>query len=389
MKSKSILVFFLLAASLTAFCSGAGASPAGVGSQPASPQQPAGDERIIDHADIAGVVTLPQAVMDAIGQQKWFFTHASVGGNMLSGMSDLHTADSLRYQLTSTSAGYDSGGQRAPAPPVPTLPGKIYESSRGNPGWSAKFTIFDNSVRVSGWHDGAVGIAMDKLCYIDQDADAGDYLDSMQALEDSYPGTVFVYTTMPLTDDSDSSNVLRNQYNALVRQYARDHDKYLFDIADIEAHDPGGVPQTFQSGGQTYQKLYSGYTSDGGHLNTTGRQRVAMGWYAMAALIASPEDALQLYGSPSDQAIHLHWDVDPVPPGLSSWRILYDGPPGSPASPITGLDGSSRELALTNLANYTPYTVTLNAMQGSTPVLTDTVTVMPTDMLLRLPLIRK
>jgi hypothetical protein len=344
---------------------------------------------VIDHQDIAGVASLPQAMMDVIGQQKWFFTHASVGGNMIDGMSDLHTANPVRYLLTTTSVSYNSTQQRAANPPVPTTPGVIYESDRGNPGWSAKYTIFDNSVRVSGWHDASVGIAMDKLCYIDQDAHAADYLDSMSALEASYPGTVFVYTTMPLTTGSDADNVLRNTYNAAVRQYAQDHDKYLFDIADIEAHDPSGVPQTFQSGGQTYQKLFSGYTSDGGHLNTTGRQRVATGWYAMAALIASPEEALELHGSPSDRAIHLRWDVNPVPPGSTTWRIAYDGPPGNPASPITGLDGSSRDFTLTSLTNYTPYTVTLNAMQGSTPVLTDTITIMPTDKLLRLPLVRR
>jgi hypothetical protein len=136
---------------------------------------------VIDHQDIAGVASLPQAMMDVIGQQKWFFTHASVGGNMIDGMSDLHTANPVRYLLTTTSVSYNSTQQRAANPPVPTTPGVIYESDRGNPGWSAKYTIFDNSVRVSGWHDASVGIAMDKLCYIDQDAHAADYLDSMSA----------------------------------------------------------------------------------------------------------------------------------------------------------------------------------------------------------------
>jgi hypothetical protein len=211
----------------------------------------------------------------------------------------------------------------------------------------------------------------------------------LASLEASYPDTLFVYTTMPLTTASDADNVKRNQYNLAVRQYVVDHDKYLFDIADIEAHDLNGNPQTFQSGGQTYQKLYSGYTSDGGHLNTTGRQQVALGWYAMGALIASPQEALTLYGTPSDRAIHLRWEVDPLPPGLSAWRIAYEGPPGDQPSPITGLDSSYRAFSLTGLTNYMPYTVTLNAMQGSTAVLTDTLTLIPTDNLLQLPLVRR
>ncbi len=241
--------------------------------------------RVVDHADVDGVTSLPQSTMDAIGRQKWLFTHASVGGNMINGMSDLRTADPNRYQLVPTSVGYNSSELRASDPPIPTAPGRIYDCSRGNPGWATKFTIFDNSVRVSGWHDTAVEVVMDKLCYIDQAADANQYITMMAALEVSYPETVFVYTTMPLTTSEDSSNVLRNVYNAAVRAYCLTHNRLLYDIADMEAYDPNGTQYTFVYGGQTYQKLYSGYTSDGGHLNTDGRQRIARGWYAVAAVI--------------------------------------------------------------------------------------------------------
>ncbi|MCP4642638.1 MAG: hypothetical protein GY851_19490, partial [bacterium] len=86
----------------------------------------------------------------------------------------------------------------------------------------------------------------------------------------------------------DASNILPPDYNDAVRQYCITNGKFLFDIADIEAHDPSGVEQTYESGGSTYQKLYSGYTSDGGHLNSTGAERVAMGWYAAAASQTTP-----------------------------------------------------------------------------------------------------
>jgi len=240
---------------------------------------------IVNHTDIDGVAALPQSTMNAIGQQRWLFTHASVGGNMIDGMNDLRAADSNRFRLLPTALGYNSVGLRANNPPVPTVAGRIYDCSRGNPGWEDKFTIFDNSVRISGWHDTVVDAVMDKLCYIDQTADAGQYLTRMAALETSYPNTVFVYTTMPLTTDEDDDNTLRNQYNAAVRSYCLAHDRLLFDIADIEAFDAGGTQYTFIRGGQTCQKLYTGYTSDGGHLNTAGRQRVAKGWYAVAATL--------------------------------------------------------------------------------------------------------
>jgi hypothetical protein len=44
---------------------------------------------------------------------------------------------------------------------------------------------------------------------------------------------------------------------------------------------------------------------------------------------------------------------------------------------------------LTDLTNYVWYTVTLNAVVGATPILTDTVRVMPTDRFVCLPLVMR
>ena len=49
--------------------------------------------------------------------------------------------------------------------------------------------------------------------------------------------------------------------------------------------------------------------------------------------------------------------------------------------------GSNNTYSLTGLTNYTRYTVTLNGMLDSTPFLTDTVRVMPTDIFVYLPLV--
>ncbi|HVP13362.1 MAG TPA: hypothetical protein VMV94_19465 [Phycisphaerae bacterium] len=244
----------------------------------------------INHSHINGVGSLPQTTMDAIGLQKWLFTHASVGGNMIDGMSALHSANPTRYKLAPSSVAFLSGQSRAANPPVPTVAGTVYECQRGNPGWQAKITIFQNSVNISGWRAPACPIVMDKFCYIDQDANATQYVNAMTALEAAWPTTIFVYITMPLTTDQDYNNVLRNQYNTAVRQYCQLHGRLLYDIADMEAYDPAGNPVTFTYGGQTYQKLYAGYTSDGGHLNTVGSQRIATGWYAVAAAIATAPD---------------------------------------------------------------------------------------------------
>ena len=55
--------------------------------------------------------------------------------------------------------------------------------------------------------------------------------------------------------------------------------------------------------------------------------------------------------------------------------------------PITGIISPTRAYTLTGLTNYVWYTVTLNSILGSTPFLTDTVTVMPTDVFVYLPLV--
>lgn len=262
----------------------------------------AGAGTIIGHVEASATPTLPMATMNAIGQQKWLFTHASVGGNMIDGMQALHDSDASRYPLVmETSGDWNSIFD----PPATTAPGTIYDAPRGNPGWETKFAMFDQAVRTQGWHAPKIGIAMDKLCFIDQDANPTNYITSMTALERDHPGTVFVYTTMPLESgpDADWSNILRTDYNNAVRSHCQSGNHVLFDIADIESHDPSGNPVTFTNEGRIYQRMYAGYTDDGGHLDATGQQRVALGWYATAAALVTS----------------IQWTTNTLPSGLIAW----------------------------------------------------------------------
>lgn len=223
--------------------------------------------------------SLGQAVYDAIGQQTWMFTHASVGRNMLGGMDSLNSNDASKYQLqtpTGSLSGPPSGGVTA---------GSVYDINRGNPGWNEKFGDFEKAVKA-GWGDSA-DFVMDKLCYIDEDAVATTYLEMMERLDDQYSAT-FVYTTIPLTTRSDSDNIKRNAYNDAVRAYAAAHNKLLFDIADLEAHDSEGNEYTYEEDGNVYQKLWTGWAADSGHLNNDGKEWIAEAWYAVAATKATP-----------------------------------------------------------------------------------------------------
>lgn len=99
--------------------------------------------------------------------------------------------------------------------------------------------------------------------------------------------------------------------------------------------------------------------------------------------------SLVLLGSPADKTIHLSWTVNGALPTTSTWRIGYTGPTGDQPSPVTQIVSSTRAYSLTGLTNYTWYTVTLNSMLISTPVLTDTFGVMPTGIHVFLPALSK
>lgn len=97
---------------------------------------------------------------------------------------------------------------------------------------------------------------------------------------------------------------------------------------------------------------------------------------------------LQLYGTPGDGEIILNWEVNTaVPPG-TIWQISYTGP-GGPGSPISENNINARSYTIPSLTNYTTYDITLNAINGATPILTDTVSVMPTDIFAYLPVVLK
>ncbi|MBN1890703.1 MAG: right-handed parallel beta-helix repeat-containing protein [Thermoflexales bacterium] len=99
--------------------------------------------------------------------------------------------------------------------------------------------------------------------------------------------------------------------------------------------------------------------------------------------------ALTLRGMPGDSVIYLNWEVNTALPPTSTWQIAYEGPSGTQPSPISAIPGASRAYTLTGLTNGAWYTVTLNAMLDSTPFLTDTVAVMPTDIRVYLPLVMR
>ncbi len=72
--------------------------------------------------------------------------------------------------------------------------------------------------------------------------DAQRYVDNMEKLISEYPGVTFPFMTGHAEGQGEDLTVDSVHYNnELIRQHCIDHDRLLFDFANIEAYDPDGV----------------------------------------------------------------------------------------------------------------------------------------------------
>jgi hypothetical protein len=98
--------------------------------------------------------------------------------------------------------------------------------------------------------------------------------------------------------------------------------------------------------------------------------------------------SLELRGTGGNQTIYLDWTVGGTLPPTSTWLIEYQSWTGTAYLPIVGIPGPTRAYTLTGLTNGAWYTVTLSAV-GVVPPLTASVRVMPSGIMVYLPLILK
>lgn len=234
---------------------------------------------LVDHYTV-DAAQIPQEWLDAVRNLDTFFAHKSVGDNILDGMADLQSQNPTRYTIAIAVDGPDW---------YATHSGILHQSLGTNGLPETKIDGFDDFIR-GGYH--AADTAMMKFCPGDTipfgtmpayDIWIG-YRDMMAALEQDYPDVVFVWWTMPLSIASDDrGNDEKEIFNGQVRDYCDVHGCVLFDIADIESHDPDGNPVISPAG---YEAMWAGYASDGAHLNEVGRQRVASAYWWLMARIA-------------------------------------------------------------------------------------------------------
>ncbi len=129
-------------------------------------------------------------------------------------------------------------------------------------------------------------------------------ISDLEELESQYPEKTFFYWTTSLARSIGTEDA--TTFNNQMRQYAIDHNKILFDVADIESHDDKGNPcydnrdgveycgtqgcENFPDDQQNIAALCQDYTTEimGGHLGSTsaGHLRIAKAFWVLLARIA-------------------------------------------------------------------------------------------------------
>jgi disulfide oxidoreductase YuzD len=220
-----------------------------------------------------------------LAQKKIYFGHQSVGFNIIDGIKDVmkeHSGINVNIVETADESNFKVG--------------LLAHSRVGkNVDPKSKITEFANFI------DSGIGKKADaaalKFCYVDITAGTNAnnvfnvYSDSILQLKAKYPDMIIIHFTNPLTQRQTGlktwikkvigrpiggvdDNIKRNEYNEmLIKQY--EGKEPIFDIAKIQSTYPDGTRCSFTKDGKTYYSMVPEYTTDGGHLNETGRKKVA------------------------------------------------------------------------------------------------------------------
>ncbi len=189
---------------------------------------------LIDH-NTRDISQIPAQWLEAAKQNVvWAYGSTSHGTQLWRG------AEYLSAYASPPTYNFLKNWQTPPAQSTPTRLRMGYDSSWS---WDASGFLADARARL----DAAPGATAFMWSWCGQLSDSSlphpgtvnAYLDAMQQLESEYPNVTFVY----MTGHTDKWNAgLLNTNNNLIRQFAADHGKALYDFADIESYLPDGTP---------------------------------------------------------------------------------------------------------------------------------------------------
>jgi len=229
---------------------------------------------------------IPDSAWKKLSKKRIYFGHQSVGNNIINGIKDLMKENSqINLNIVET------------ADPADFKIGIFAHSSVGkNENPQSKIDAFANFMEngIGNMAD----IAFFKFCYVDVTARTdvervfADYKNTISRLRESYPGTMLIHVTAPLTVTKTTfktwikkiirkkdiweydDNIKRNEFNDLLRNEFEGKEP-IFDLAKVESTHPDGRMETFTKDRENYYSLVPDYTDDGGHLNDKGRKIIA------------------------------------------------------------------------------------------------------------------
>lgn len=290
---------------------------------------------IVDHTSLPLFEQIPEQYLQAAANLSMMFVNRSVGGNINDGLTCLtHESDEAaptackrinhvvsQFSSPASEVNWSRAGGYArenwayfgwPGTGIlPELPCGVATGS-----WHQKLDCFIRYVdanpsryRVYSYMnsylevDETSDIASAATGYFASQAGRPDITD-FEALEARHPGLIFLHHTTSLARGIGTQ--VSTEFNNQLRAYVRSRNKYLLDVADIEAHDPwgrpcydnrDGVPYSAGSASENYADdgvnqpaICQHYTreSDGGHLGNpdSGKIRLAKAFWILMARVA-------------------------------------------------------------------------------------------------------
>jgi hypothetical protein len=235
--------------------------------------------------DLSALDRVPAATWEELARKRIYFGHQSVGHDLIAGITDIRgSRPQIQLDVVETA---DLAG----------LPGPAFAHSGVGSNTDPESKIRDFVKHIEAAGPAGVDIAFLKFCYVDVTAATpveklfATYKEAMARIERDFPRTTLVHVSVPLTlpqsglkarvkkllgrqPEGYEDNRARAAFNAMLRtEYAG--KRPFFDLAAAESTLPDGSAVRVEIGSDTIPCLAKCYTSDGGHLNETGRVVVA------------------------------------------------------------------------------------------------------------------
>jgi hypothetical protein len=228
-----------------------------------------------------------------------FFSHHSVGADLLEGMGGLAAAAGSPLKLMSLDQAATD-----PGPGWLDAEGGVNKDPRG------KIDFFADAIRHR--TELKPKLAFMKFCFVDfnphtnVDELFAHYESTLGALEKEHPEITFAHVTVPLSRRptelkwrirrvlgrmvwEDEANVKREQFNQ--RLLERFRGDPIFDLARLESTRLDGSREAFEHGGGVVHSLDPEYARDEGHLNDLGKRRLGGELVRFVAKSLPPADS--------------------------------------------------------------------------------------------------